>query len=451
MNAFKNLIRMPVRNILFLLIYMVLTAILLFVLIINGIAKSNIDDAIGPLGNSVKVSSEMSTPRVDLLLAEKISNNFGIIKSYHARAQTLCDLPQIQCIEADSGTGTDINNKFDPFTLNAVTSTSCLKEFYSGRRVIVSGEGITSNANESGKLFLVVSQDIADKNGLSLGDSIQMSIRSVYSKEPLETTVYVGGIYKDTVSLASDSAYSYQIPENEVYIPISVYKHMLSFTHADIGLKELYFELKNTSDSAVNALETRLRNIGYSATSDIELTLFSPENEAAAMAKLSNSLQVAIVSVVICFTLSFLGILLWNLQSRTREIGTYCIIGTKRSSVSSMLTCETLILYILAFFIVLSIAVIMCSTSGVEILSFVTKNGAVQGETTLNSVVQNEIITSNSISLLSNGKHLILNFVIPSAVQALICCMLAIFTSDIVSRILISRLDIMKVMGGRAQ
>lgn len=158
MNAFKNLIRMPMRNMLFLLIYMVLTAILLFVLIINGIAKSNIDNAIGPLGSSVKVSSDMSAPRVELSLAEKICDNFVIIRSYHARAQTLCNLPQIQCIEAVSSTENDLNNKFDPFTLNAVTSTSCLKEFYSGRRVIVSGEEITSDVNESGKLFLMLTR-----------------------------------------------------------------------------------------------------------------------------------------------------------------------------------------------------------------------------------------------------------------------------------------------------
>ena len=91
------------------------------------------------------------------------------------------------------------------------------------------------------------------------------------------------------------------MPENDVYIPMSVYDYMMSASVDNITPKELYFELEHMSPKVISALEDRLRTVGLYTTTDISLVPFTPETESAAMSKMATALDIAIWAVAICF------------------------------------------------------------------------------------------------------------------------------------------------------
>lgn len=451
MKALRNIFRMPAQSIILLLANLVLTLTLIFMFFLQGIADSNIKRSIGPLGSCVEATSDSGEVRLTMSQAEKIASGFGIVKTFHARSESLCNMPGLVNFKPKDDQGTVDSSQYPPFTLIATTSTDTLKEFYSDRRTITAGQGISREINDRGTLSVVISEALADLNDLKIGDPINLHVKTVYSPTALECTVYVGGIFYDTIAMANNAAYSYQLPENEIYIPMSVYTHMLSSISEDISLKALYFEMENTSPKAVDALETRLHNIGYYTTSDLRLSTFSPETEAASMAKISKSLDVAIMAVVVCFAITLIGILMWNIQSRTREIGVYCALGVKRRRISLMFVKEALMLIILAFLLATVILSLVSMTYGVELYSTLSSDiTGIQSETTVETVLQNEAENNYTEKAFANGYFLILEYLIPATMKTFMCVICLALLVYVVMNKLISRLEVMRVMGGRA-
>ncbi len=452
MRALRNLCRMPARSAVLAAVYFVLAAIMIAMLIVHSIATSNIDAAIGPLESCVKVSSAQGNLRLSLRLVEDITDNFGIVNTYHAEAETIGTLVGLKYFSPKQQDEESEPDKYDPFSVIAVTSTDTLRSFYADERVIVSGGGISRAQTDNGTLAVVVSQSLADLNGLKLGDPLKLRINPQNFDASAECTVYVSGIYEETMEYESAAAYSFQIPKNTIYIPLSVYKYMMDSIEIDITPKTLYFEMKDISPATVAAFEDRLHRIGNSATFGLTLTPFTPENEAAALSKLTKALDIAIGAVMVCFAVSLFGVLLWNFESRTREIGIYCALGVKRRKISAMLTRETFVLFLGAFISAVLLLSALLLTFGEEVYSFLSSGILeTQYETSVDTYLHNEALQSVTSEIFSDSAGVLRAYLLPTASAALLLCLGVIALIYIVSRIIVSRLEIMSVMGGRAQ
>lgn len=454
MKALRNLIRMPARSVIFLCIDTVLSLLLIGMLIIHGIAGESIRKTVGPLNSCVKVSSDSGKSRLTLNNAQDISNGFGVIQGYHAWAETIGELTGLMHFDVEKNTDPAGTGKaeFAPFSIFAVTSTDIMSDFYSGRRIIVSGDGISREDNDSGKLKLVVSEALAELNHLKLGDRVDITVKTVYSPDPVSCTVYVGGIYSDTINYNNNAAYSYQMPENDVYIPMSVYDYMMSASVDNITPKELYFELEHMSPKVISALEDRLRTVGLYTTTDISLVPFTPETESAAMSKMATALDIAISAVAICFACSLLGLLMWNLQSRKREIGIYCVLGMKRSRISAGLTRETLGLFLPAFLLSVSAlcTVLLCRGEALYLKLFPGTGNAAY-ETTVDTVLYNAAVRHAVTETFADPARILSQYLLPAVLTAAVICMVVIMLVHAVSFVIISRFDAMRTMGGNTQ
>ncbi len=450
MKALRNILRMPVRSLILTSVFLVLSFALTVLLAVYGITADNIGSVIGPLGDCVKVTNTLGDVPIELHDAEYIAENYGIITDLHAHTDNLCNIPSIKHVEVENA---DNMGGFEAFTVTAVTSTDIIKKFYSGDRAIVSGSGITSDINKENKLMAVISKELAELNSLSLGDRLDLKISTRHAPEPIDCTLYIGGIYEDAIKYAPDAAYPYQIPENEIYMPISVYgKIMLTPSLTDITLDGLYFELKDNSDATVEALQKSLRSINGYNTGNVLLSSFSPESEAATLSRLSGSVDIAIIAIIICFAVSFCAVALWNLQSRTREIGTYCILGIKRRRVARSLCREMLILLSVALIIALLLCLILSASFGKDLFAFLSFGSLSDaGETTVEGVLYNESATNAGEEMLKDGRYLIVNYLLPAFGKALLICLPLILAVHLASCVMIKRLDIMRTMGGNAQ
>lgn len=450
MKAIRNLIRAPIRSMVFVGIYSLLTFILVLVFVINALAQIQIKSAVGPLGNSVKVSSSTNESRITVNQAQYISDNFDVVVNYHAQSSCLCSLPNIEHFNVEAQE--DPFKLYDPFTLLAVTSTDTVKEFYSGNRVIIAGTGITREDNDNGLLKILVSDELAKLNALSIGDPIQLQIKTIYSKDTYELTVYVGGFFEDTITIAPNAVYNYQLADNEIYIPLSVYEYLLRNSTNQIVPQKMYFELANTSRSTVTALELRLRNVQYQNTKDLKLSLFSPDTEAYAMIKLTKTLYIVITIVLVCFLSTLLGVLFWNMNSRSDEIAIYCALGSKRKSICRMFTRENLLLFFTAFIIVILMAFIFIGAFADSLLPVLSPEKAtIQYETSIETVLSNEAILSNNRKLLSNAEYLTTHFLLPAFLKALLCCLSTILAVHLVSWVALCKINVVTILKGRAQ
>ncbi len=451
MKALRNLFRMPARSAVLAAVYFVLAAIMIAMLVVHSIASSNIDAAIGPLGSCVKAVSSQGNLLLSLDLTEKIADSFGIVTAYHAEAESIGTLVGLKYFSPMRDED-DEPEKYDPFSIIAVTSTDTVQDFYADERIIVSGGGISRAQNDNGTLAVVVSQSLAELNGLKLGDPLKLRINPQNYSGVTECTVYVSGFYEETMEYESTAAYSFQIPKNTIYIPLSVYKHMMDSIDLDITPKTLYFEMKDISPATVAAFEDRLHRIGYGATAGLTLMPFTPENEAAALSKLTKALDVAIGAVMVCFAVSLFGVLLWNFESRTKEIGIYCALGVKRRKISAMLTRETLVLFLAAFIVAVLLLSALLLTFGEEVYSFLSSGIlATQYETSVDTYLYSEALQTVTAEQFSDSVGILRTYLLPTASAALLLCLCVVALIHIVSRIIVSRLEVMSVMGGRAQ
>ncbi len=450
MKAFRNLCRTPLRSLVFFAVYLVLSLLLILMIVTKNVASENIDGKIGPLGSCVKVSlPEGDGKRIGLNTLTKLDEAFGVIENYHAEASLLCDLPALIYVRAKNDAAGGFSNygmASLPFKLHAVTSTDIAREFYSGERIIVSGHGISRADSDGKKLSVVVSETVAELNSLTVGDPVKIILGTDGATNEISMTVYIGGIYRDTVKRASNSAFSYALPENEVYLPMSVYHHLRS--EENIPLDAAYLDIGGHFGKTLDSLKERLSESPYY---DLILTPFTPESEAEALSKLTSALDVAITAVMISFSVSLFGVLFWNLQSRMREIGTYCALGVKRRDISLLFTRETLILFLTSFILASSFLTVLFFSLGEDVFSiiFSSANDSVEYETTIDTVMYSVTAEKSASDIFASPLTVFVRYFLGAAGTSLALSMTVIALVYAVSRVMISRLDVMNVMGGR--
>lgn len=395
MKALRNILRRSKRSCIISGIYFLLSLAMILLFIMRYAVETSISGIIGPLENCVKVDFANGSSGLPISLVEKVSESFDIIETYHGSTEGLCDIKNIKHFSAYSDEG-EYTERFEPFRLTAVTSTDTQREFYSNKRYILKGAGISGEDNERMRLSVVISSELAELNELNLGDELTLLVKVDYAKEPVPAVVYIGGIYSNKVKYAENANHSYQISANQIYIPLSIYE-MVANRNATVYMKELYFQMKNINLS--ERLEQRLRNLGTSLTMGIELTHYSRESEAEALNRVAKILDAAIICGAVCFSISFCAILFRDIHSRMEEIGMYCALGVKRKKILFLFAKEAAFLFLVAFVIASLFTVMIWVSFGDDIEGFLSAEEVSSvSETTSDKVIDGDILYEDSIA-----------------------------------------------------
>lgn len=368
MYAFRNLIRMPAKTVLLLIVNIAVLFLLMWSTFLSSLCQDTIHREIGNLNGSVKVcDSKGSGVPISLYRAEEFCRNFGIISSYAAVTETICTM-----YDTDSFTVSDAMYAQDQFSHSVIacTSMNAVELFYSGSISMYQGGMTAESDHQNTKCKVVVSKELADRNQWSIGDSLTLGFRNEFGTVS-EQEFVIGGIFKYNDVFMNDAVYNYQIPANTVFIPLSTYRAVVHNEY--LPLNQLYFQLKHNNEATVRKLESRLHEIGYN---HIELKLYTPENVTAGIAKLLLLLQITSVIVVVCGLLVLFVIIFLNMQSRKKEIGILISLGKPAGNVMRSLFCEVFIVGILAAICAVILFIVTEGISETYIIGYLMSDAA---------------------------------------------------------------------------
>lgn len=242
-----------------------------------------------------------------------------------------------------------------------VTSMDILEEVYGGELTMTAGTMITRANNEAHHSKIVISVELAEQNGLSLGDTVTLDMVSLYAPERglrgygelngKEAYVYtVGGIYKHRTDNFAGVSEPWLLNANHVYVPISTLddiansERIQDMYRSNIpGVSDLFSEnpcvipdslyLHLSDMSAVNALCEEMNGLGF--TEPLLLTEYVSDTASSPSARLSEIVSILLVGVVgVGFAIFFFSVL-FNMKARHRELAVLTALGKKRSAVAA--------------------------------------------------------------------------------------------------------------------
>lgn len=462
MRPIRNIIRMTKRTAILAISMLVLSAVLMGVLYLRQITDESISRMIGPLGGTIEVRSDEQM-RINTKRIYQLDEGFDVITGLHTSTDIFANVSDIISIKppvAENKQEEDgwYSTKGD-FTLCATTSTDILEVFYSGDCVITEGVGITSADTESKALKAVLSRELADLNSIKLGDTITVDAYSEIGEiEPI--TLTVGGIYEYTQPIISTAKYSFQMPQNLIYAPLSTITYYFDKSESFLFSDYLFLDMTNTSKGYVTALESRLNDFagsyfgaGVTKVRKITLHSFTPKNEAGALFRMSQILGISVVAVVVCMIVSLTLIISFHINARRRELAVLCALGAKRSSVARMMVFEMLIVFAAAFLVATLIfgAIVLCFGSEIHMLMELDSFGGVTYATSHESIVTRDIESEMIATYYGDIPELLREYLVPTAVSALITILPLFIAAYFGILMVLKRIEVMRVVGGRAE
>gem|GEM_PF-2037699 len=261
-------------------------------------------------------------------------------------------------------------------SVKAVTSMEILEEGYGGVLEMIQGSAITDEETALRKNIIVISEAFAEKNGLSVGDTLVLDTLSLYQTESeavkfAQTDLYdkenftyeyiVSGIYRLYTDNSAAVSVPWELYDNTVYVPITTIEDISvskgvqqMFRSEDVfALKvnpvlipeALYFHLSDISKA--QELAEEINRIGFSEL--IKLTPYVSDVSSSPCARLSGIVSGTLVGVIAAGFAVLVMTALLNMRARRREFAVLTAMGKKRSSVSFSYWFEFGLLVLTAF------------------------------------------------------------------------------------------------------
>ena len=114
------------------------------------------------------------------------------------------------------------------FRLVCVTSMDIVSEVYSGKLAVTEGTPITEENNTSRHNKIVISEELAEKNGLSIGDTVSLYIYSPFigdesidrgKHDEADCFVFIiGGIYRNREDNSAGVSEPWSVNANSLYV-----------------------------------------------------------------------------------------------------------------------------------------------------------------------------------------------------------------------------------------
>lgn len=323
----------------------------------------------------------------------------------------------------------DSDDEYHPFNsftiLGAYKKT--VKEQDDNKIKIISGSGFTEEDIKNGNNVILISQEVANKNKLTIGDKIKLGSQvDMYSVPTIVEDEYtIIGIFETSKSYQRDTEGKLVEVESEyvdtIYMPNDAVKKI-----HDKVLEEIKNE--NVDDYDAFSIETM-----YQINSIDEIEEFKSENLAKLpkgykfednsesissvtvpmnnMKDLSNIIVYAsiIASVIIIGLISIL-----FCKERKKEMGIYLALGERKRNIALQLLLETLIVSVIA----ITISIFTGNVIAKNVSNKMLENQIIEQSTKMtesnnyydNSIDEDEIISNYNVSL--NGNTILMIYIV---------------------------------------
>ena len=404
----RNLVRIPKRSI---LLFSMATLVMLlssFGIFVNTLCKEAEKRSFGPLYGYYRVSDQNGNAFLGYPQMCDIMEQSTVITDVAA-------VSRFKCISTNTdfyGTGqyastrtykSTITYMYEEetgefvhgFSLVGVTSTDICEDFYNGTNAVIKGSGITEKDNENGLFKVVISDKVAELNGYSLGDKIEINIWSLilgydyshYAVEGkpedktypmLEDTIAddkyisftIGGIYRTYIENSLGCSAPFEDTANMLYVPISAVSYIetlyentennteckkymrlndvkseYDYSAASGRLDKAYIKLAPGTDAA--ELEKKLDGIGFYTS--VRLIPFTSESVSLPSSRILKIVSLALYIVAVAGFSILLLIIVFGITSRKREFNCLVALGKGRFRTAASYFAEVAIIVLVAF------------------------------------------------------------------------------------------------------
>ena len=291
-------------------------------------------------------------------------------------------------------------------------------EFQDGEFNIVDGRFYNDHEIENGDLVCVISQNIAEYNGVSVGDDIILSFAGStiggmkMSEEDLEATFEVVGIFSHNHPVTPDSSNfnycsPYENPDNMIFMPsTSTYMASLSYQQKSFDYyKELYpedevYQNEDNRPSEENMAEnTYIENVTLLLSDPLDVEKFVDDykntlsqftsldannEEFKKLAKPLDTLSMYanfIVSLVVINAIVIISLVTaLTLKTREYEIGVLLSIGASKIKVIAQFFIELALVAVLGFTLSVFSGSLIAKNIGYKVLEYQIATSDVQEE-----------------------------------------------------------------------
>ena len=502
--ALRNLVRMPARTaLMFLLLFFVLLLTMfgqfMITLCEEVKARSN-----GPLDGTVIVTDKDGYAAMYYTVARDISGNCDAIEHIYAVSEKQVWFEDLDYIGEpalfDMKGETDCTQGF---MLSSVTSMDICRETYSGEIEMVSGTPITEEDNEKRILKCVVSDALAEKNGLSLGSTVTLSLISIFTKETDayglagSTSLFaktngldrsrdegkigeetyrlkftVGGIYHNNVKNTSTAPVPYLDNDNRIYVPITVVSDALDdLRNCDqaavvfsvtgqantrptvstkdfmLGVTTLNYRLKDLSYA--DGVEKMLNGLGL--REEMMLTPFVADAANSPAAALMLIINWCMVGVIGAGSIELFIILIFNMIARKRELSVLAALGKSRMKISLSFFAEIFVVFVVALLICALVFGLAVKTAAKPISEYLEES---ESSVRYENRSAADVITDNEAAEKREAQLLDFNYLFSEyiATQSLLTALLGsavIVMAFVIITVLVSKTEVLTSLTGK--
>lgn len=340
MNFLKRAVRycwrQKIRSIILLLVFTLLSSAALIALSVGHAAAEGTDEVKQTIGASIHMETDSDNQEN---YDSGTRDEYGISYEYNGDfiTQEVIDavskVDGVVAYSAESGDywGSAIDFEYFPGSFNfgdsynpssyTCTFNSALnRKFMDGTYTLVEGRHI----QEDDSFAVMISKELADKNGLSVGDHISMYDLDTDS----ENTFEIVGIFSGTEGMSKDAMMSNQIPANQGYIDMNSYQKIWNETVLELGSLEIYVDSAENVEDVLKTIQNlpEIKGKTFTFSTDTEdFDLIS--NPLSSIQKMVDT-AVTVIAITGAAVIALL-LILWT-RGRKKEAGILMAVGRSK-------------------------------------------------------------------------------------------------------------------------
>lgn len=219
-------------------------------------------------------------------------------------------------------------------TLNSELDTN----FLNGTYTLEEGRHITADDTYA----VMLSKELADKNGLSVGDSITMYSLDVDAQNTFE----IVGIFSGTEGTTKEAITLDQIPANRGYMDLKGYNEMFGES-TELGSMDVYINSADNSQQILEAVkklpELKDKTFTYEINNESFELISNPLSSIKKMVDTAVNMIALISAAIVTLLLT-----LWT-RSRQKEAGILLAVGRSKGEIVGQFLTENILIVLLSF------------------------------------------------------------------------------------------------------
>ena len=383
MNFFRRAVRycwrQKIRSIILLLVFTLLASAALTALSVGHATAEGADEVKQTVGASIRI--EIDSGNTDLY-GSGSENEWGTAYQYNGDYITQGVIDAIAKVdgvvnysaESEGGYwGAGINFEYFTGSFNidftggygqsvpyTVTLNSELSaNFLNGTYTLEEGRHIQPDDSYA----VLISKELADKNGLSVGDDITMYDLDSDS----ENTFEIVGIFSGTEGMSKDAMMADGIPANQGYIDMNSYNEIFDRDAMELGSLDVYVDsaenVQDILETIQNLPEIKDKTFTYSTDTENSDLISNPLSSIQAMVDTA-----VIVIAVTGAAIIVLLLVLWT-RGRKKEAGILMAVGRSKLEIVLQFLTENILIAIPAVAASLGLTALLADKVGAYLVS----------------------------------------------------------------------------------